>query len=93
MTSLSLNVHKISDVGQIEINTAESLLPDTIPFEIWNSTAKLEKCKWPGNDQIPSELIQAVGKTLLYAIHELVSSILNEKELRYQWKAPIIVPI
>jgi hypothetical protein len=29
-----LNVHKVSDVRQIEIHTAELLVPDPSPFEV-----------------------------------------------------------
>jgi hypothetical protein len=53
----------------------------------------LKKYKPPGSDQIPAELIQAGGKTLLSAIHELINSIWNKEELPDQWKESIIVPI
>jgi hypothetical protein len=29
-----LNVHRVSDVGQTEIHTAEPLVPDPSPFEV-----------------------------------------------------------
>jgi hypothetical protein len=52
-----LNVHRASDVKQIEILTAEPLEPDPSPFEFEIATAKLKRYKSPGSDQIPVELI------------------------------------
>jgi hypothetical protein len=52
----------------------------------------LKKYKSPGSDQIPAELIQAGSGTLLFAIHELISSIWNKEELPDQWKESITVP-
>jgi hypothetical protein len=53
----------------------------------------LKKYKSPGSGQIPVELIQAGGETLLSAIHKLINSIWNKEELSDQWKESIIVPI
>jgi hypothetical protein len=53
----------------------------------------LKKCKSPGSDQTPAELIQAGGKILLSAIHKLINSVWNKEELTDQWKESIIVPI
>jgi hypothetical protein len=53
----------------------------------------LKKHKSPGSDQIPAVPIQAGGKTLMSAIHELISSIWNKEELPDHWKESIIVPI
>jgi hypothetical protein len=47
----------------------------------------------PGSDQIPAELSQAGGKTLLSVIHILINSIWNKEELPDQCKKSIIVPI
>jgi hypothetical protein len=38
-----LNTHRISDVRQIEIHTAELLLPDPSPFNVESAIAKLKK--------------------------------------------------
>jgi hypothetical protein len=46
-----LNVHRVSDVRQIEIHTAEPLVPDSSPFEVETATAKLKRYKSPGSDQ------------------------------------------
>jgi hypothetical protein len=54
-----LNAHRVSDVRQIEIHTAEPLLPEHSPVEVEVAIVKLKKYKSPGSDQIPAELIQA----------------------------------
>jgi hypothetical protein len=38
-----LNVHRVSDVRQIEIHTAELLVPDPSPSEVEIDIAKLKK--------------------------------------------------
>jgi hypothetical protein len=72
-----LNVHRVSDVGQIEIHTAEPLVPDPSPFEGEIAIPNLKKHKSPGSDEIPAELIQGVGEILLSKIHQLINSILK----------------
>jgi hypothetical protein len=62
-----LNVHRVSDVRQIEM----PLVPDPSPFEVEIATAKLKKYKSPDSDQIPAELIQAGGETLQSEIHKI----------------------
>jgi hypothetical protein len=49
--------------------------------EVEIAIAKFKKYKLPGNDQIPSELIQAGGEILLSAIHKLINSVWNKEEL------------
>jgi hypothetical protein len=41
----------------------------------------LKRYKSPGSDQIPAEMIQAGGKTLLPEIHKVINSIWNKEEL------------
>jgi hypothetical protein len=67
-------MHNVRDDTQIEVHTAESLVPGPSCLEVEISTAKLKKHKLPGSDQIPVQLIQARGKTLLSIIHKLISS-------------------
>jgi hypothetical protein len=74
-------VHNVSDVRQIEVHTAEPLVPGPSRLEVETAIAKLKKYKSPGSDQIPAELIQAGGELLLLPIHKHISSILNKKEL------------
>jgi hypothetical protein len=88
-----LNVHRVSGVRQIEIHTAGSLVSDHSPSEIEIAVAKLKSYKSPGMNQIPPELIQAVGETLRSEIHKLNNSVWNKEELPDQWKESIIVPI
>jgi hypothetical protein len=87
-----LNVHIVSDVRQIEIHTAEPLVPGPSHLEVEISIATLKKYKSPGSDQIPAELYQA-GETLVSVIHKLITSIWNKVEMPDQWKESIIVPI
>jgi hypothetical protein len=49
-----LNVHRVSDVRQIEIHTAEPLVPDPSPFKVEIAIAKLKMYKSPGSDQLLS---------------------------------------
>jgi hypothetical protein len=56
-----LNVYRASDVRQIEIHTAEPLVPDPSPFEVEIAIEKLKRYK-SGSDQIRAELIQAEGE-------------------------------
>jgi hypothetical protein len=53
----------------------------------------LKRYKSPGSDDIPTELIQAGGETLLSAINKLINSIWNKEELPDQWKESIIVSV
>jgi hypothetical protein len=57
-----LNVHRVSDVRQIEIHT-----PDPNPFEVEIAIAKLKRYKSPGSDQIPAELIKQEVKYYVIA--------------------------
>jgi hypothetical protein len=88
-----LNIHNISDVRQIEILTAEPLVPGPSHFEVEIAIAYLNKYRSPCNDQIPAELIQVGGETLMSAIHKCINSICNKEELPDPWKESIIVPI
>jgi hypothetical protein len=73
-----LNVH-VSDVRQIEVHMAEPLVPGPSRLEVEIAIANLKKYNLPGSDEIPAELIQAVGKILLSAIHKLINSVWNKE--------------
>jgi hypothetical protein len=88
-----LNVHDVRDVRQIEIHTAEPLVPGPSHLEVEISIAKLKKHKSLGSDQILAELYQAGGKILVSVIHKLINSVWNKEELPDQWKESVIVPI
>jgi hypothetical protein len=70
-----LNVHNVNDVRPIEIHTAVPLVPHPSLLEVKISIAKLKNYKSPGSDQIPVELYQAGGETLVSVIQKLVTSI------------------
>jgi hypothetical protein len=74
-SSQLLNVHNVSDVRQIEVHTAEELVPGPSRLEVVIAIAKLKKYKSPGSGQIPAELIQEEGEILLSAIHKLINSV------------------
>jgi hypothetical protein len=76
-----LNVHGVNDVRQTEIHTAEPLVPEPSSSEVEIAIEKMKKYKSPGIDQIPAELIQAVGNTLRSNIHKLINCIWNKEEL------------
>jgi hypothetical protein len=66
----------VSDVRQIEIHTAEPLVPEPSPFEVEIAIAKLKKYKLPGSNQIPAELIQGGGEIRYYGLRSINSLIL-----------------
>jgi hypothetical protein len=86
-------VHNVSDVRQIEVHTAEPLVPGPSRLEVEIAIAKLKKYKPSGSDQIPAELVRAGSETILYAIHKLINSVWNKEELPNQWKESIIVSV
>jgi hypothetical protein len=66
-----LTVYSIGDDRQIEIHTAQPLVPDPTPFEAEITIVKFKNYKSPSSDQIVAELIQAGGEILLSTIHKL----------------------
>jgi hypothetical protein len=53
----------------------EPLVPDPSCVEVETAIAILKNYKSPGRDQIPAEVIEAGGETLLSLIHKPVNSI------------------
>jgi hypothetical protein len=88
-----LSEHNVSDVRQIEVHTAQLLVPSPSHLEVEIAITTLKKYKSPGSDQIPAELIQAGGEISLSTIHDLNNSVWSKEELSDQWKESIIVPI
>jgi hypothetical protein len=71
--------YRASDVRQIEIHTAEPLVPDPSLLEVEIGTAKLKRYKSPGNDQILAEFIQTRGEILRCSkTQKLINSIWNK---------------
>jgi hypothetical protein len=85
--------NNVSDVRQIEIQSAEPLVPGPRSLVVAITIAKVKKYKSPGSDEIPAELTQAEGETLLSESHKLINSVYNKAELPDQWKESISVPI
>jgi hypothetical protein len=78
-TFLLLNVHNVSHVRQIEVHTAEPLVPGPSSLEVEVAIAELKEYKSPVSEQIPGELIQAGVEILLSAIHKLIKLIKTSK--------------
>jgi hypothetical protein len=75
-----LNVHGVHDVRQMDIHTAEPLVPEPRLIEVEIANGKSKSYKSSGTDQIPAELIKARGETLCSEIHRLICSIWNKEE-------------
>jgi hypothetical protein len=58
------NVHGVHDVRQMDIHTAEPLVPEPSLVEVEIAVGKLKSYKSPGTDQIPADLIKGGGETL-----------------------------
>jgi hypothetical protein len=86
-----LNVRGVHNVRQMDIHTAEPLVPEPSPVEVKIAIGKLKSYKSPDTDQIPGEFIKAGGETLCSEIHRLICSIWNNEELPQQWKDSIII--
>jgi hypothetical protein len=86
-----LNLHSVSDVRQREINTAEPPVPGSSRLEVEISIAKLKKYRSPSSDQIPADLHQAGGETLVSVIHKLITSIWYREEMLDQWKELLLL--
>jgi hypothetical protein len=67
-----LNVHNVRDVRQIEIRTAEPLVPGPSPSEVEIAVVKLKKYRLRGGVQIPAELIETGVETLLRFTDSLI---------------------
>jgi hypothetical protein len=63
-----LNVHGVHDVRQVDIHTAEPLVPEPSLFKVEIAFGKLKSYKSPASDQIPAELIKAGVNTELYVL-------------------------
>jgi hypothetical protein len=77
----------ISDVRQVEMHTAEPLVPDPNSFEVEIAIAKLKRYKSSGSVQILAELIQAGCEMLHSKIHKPVNSIGNQEDLAISGKS------
>jgi hypothetical protein len=80
-------------VRQTEMHTARTLVPEPRSSEVEITVERLKKCRSPGTDQIPTELIKERGNTSCFEIHKLMNSIWNKEELPQKWMKFITVPI
>jgi hypothetical protein len=62
------NVHGVKDVGQVEIPSADLLVPEPSAFEVELAIDKLKSPKSPGIDEIPADLIKAGCGTICLEI-------------------------
>ena len=69
------NVRGVSDVRQIEIHTAEPLVPESSGFEVEMAIEGVTGHKSQVIDQILAELIKTGGRKTRYEIHKLIQSI------------------
>jgi hypothetical protein len=70
-----VNALGVHDVRQMDIHTAEPLVPEPSLVEVEIAIGKLKSYEFPGTDNIPAELIKAGGETLCSEIHRLICSI------------------
>jgi hypothetical protein len=70
-----LNVHGVNDVRLTEMDRAEPLVSEPNYSEAEITVEKLKRYKSQNIDQVPAELIQAGGNTLLSEIYKLINCI------------------
>jgi len=88
-----INVHGVKVVGQVEIHTAEPLVPEPSAAEFELAIDKIKSHKSPGIDEIPADLIKAAGRTICLEIHKLITSIWKKEKLPEEWKGSLLAPI
>jgi hypothetical protein len=74
-----LNLHEVHDVRQMDIHTAEPLVPEPSLVEVKIAIGKLKSYNFRGTDQILAELIKAGGEILRSEIHKFIRSIWIER--------------
>jgi len=74
-----INVHEFHDFRQTHVHTAEVLVSQPCLNEVGNANGNLKSCKSRATEQIPAELIRAVGEILYCEIHRILSSIWNKE--------------
>lgn len=68
-------------------------MPELAQFVVEMATGKLKTHKSLDVDLIPAEFFKACLRIFRYKIHYLINTTWNKKELRYQWKEAIFVPV
>jgi hypothetical protein len=59
-----LNIHGVHDVRQMDIHTAEPLVPEPSLVKVEIAIGKLKSYKYPGTDLILAESIRTGSETL-----------------------------
>jgi len=93
LCSQALYIRGVRDVRQKDVQTAEPLVAEPRPYEIYVAIEDLKIYKSLGNAQIAADLIRTRNRLISYKIHNITNSIWNKEELPQQWKESIIVPI
>ena len=70
-----LNAHGFND--EIEIHTADPLVPQPSAFQVEVAIEKLKRHRSPGIDQIPAELMKARSRKFRSEVSKLINSIWN----------------
>jgi hypothetical protein len=66
-----LNVHRVNDVRQMDIHTAEPLVPEPSLVEVEIAIGKLKSYKSQSTDNSLAKLIKAGGEILCSEIHNI----------------------
>jgi hypothetical protein len=75
-----LNVRRVKGIKYTEIHTPEQLMPEPTALEFELAIEKLHRS--PVTDKIPAQLTKAGSRTIHCKIHKLITSLLNNEELR-----------
>jgi hypothetical protein len=67
----NLLADRVHDVRQMDIHTAEPLVPEPSLVKVETAIGKLKSYKYAGTDQIPAELIKAGGETYILRYTDL----------------------
>jgi hypothetical protein len=70
-----LSIHGVREFKQMDIHTAEPLVPEPSLVEVEIATDNLKSYKSPCTDKIPTEMIKAGGETLCSEMHKLICSV------------------
>jgi hypothetical protein len=70
-----LNVHGVHNVREMDVHTAEPLIPEPSLVKVEIAIGNLRSCKSPGTDQILAKLIKTGGETFCSEIQKLIYSI------------------
>ena len=84
-------IYGVSYVRQNEIYAAQPSVPEPSSFLVEMATVKLHRYNSIGVGQIPTEFIQARGRTIRTEILKSINSIWNKEEWPQQWKESMIV--